>query len=131
MSKTSPKAYVEKKMQPVTFEIDGKQFRSLDLESEFTMRQNKIARSILINLTEAVNNGTNLLEVTDEAKLLSLCVVEVGKKWNMEDAEANEELFNDNPAPKEIGAVLQNFINSAVILTQTATQIYTMGQAQA
>jgi len=68
-----------------SFEINGKTYRKINLNTEFTFRQSKTARKILVELlgsTTEQENIKKLMSLDVDSQILALLYVPEGKKWN-------------------------------------------------
>lgn len=123
MKKETRPILLKEEFVPTEFTVGDIDFIECNYDSEFTVRQDKTARKVILELSKLENiekneNGeinvplTELMDILDGIEILSVCVKRKGTVWSVEQYELNKELFYNSPQVKETAVIVKNFFDS-------------------
>lgn len=133
MKKETRPILLKEEFTPTEFSVGGIDFIECNYDSEFTVRQDKTARKVILEIAKLKDlktdeNGetniplTELMDILDEIEILSVCVKRKGTVWSVEQYELNKELFYDSPQIKETAVIVKNFFVSMPRITERGFQ---------
>lgn len=128
MKKETRPILLKEEFTPTQFSVGDIDFIECDYDSEFTVRQDKVARKIIVELAKLKdlktdeNGETNiplseLMEILDEIEMLAVCVKRKGTVWSLDQYELNKELFYNSPQIEETAVIVRNFFDSIAKIT--------------
>ena len=103
---TRPILVQEQTQGMASFEVDGITFKVLNLDTEFTIKRDRLAR---IMMQQFAGDNEDFFNKYNAAEVLALCVERVGEKWSVEQHNENIELFESQPFRREWENIVQTF----------------------